>query len=113
MSFFTAGELADFGTMANTAMPDTVALYRPDYAGSASPTLVATTIGRVVRYNGAGADLLDVTGEATYTIHLPYATDVRAGDEITVNATERYVVLTTNTGRSLNFARMAAVKRVA
>ena len=93
--------------LAERYMPDSGAIYRPDYAGTGSPILVATVPCRVVTDTGGGANALDPTGEATHMLHFPSGTAVREGDEVLVNGSARYLVLVTNRGRSLAYDTLA------
>jgi hypothetical protein len=113
VSFFSPGELADFRAMAATSRPESAVIYRPDYAGSGSPTTIATVACRVVRFVGANVNVLDISGESSHNIHMPAGTDCQEGDEILVNGAERYTVIITNAGRSYDFDLQAAVKRIA
>lgn len=99
-------------SLAERFMVNSATIYRPSYAAAGSPTTGATVKCRVVTYNSAGPNALDTTGEATHTIHLPQGTDVKAGDEVLVGSV-RFLVLSTNAGRSLDYDVQAACKREA
>jgi hypothetical protein len=99
--------------IAESYMPDTAALYRPDYAGTGGPTLIGSYPCRVVTAVVGGANALDPTGEATHLLHLPAGTAVRAGDELVVNGALRHLALADNDGRSYGYDTVVATRREA
>lgn len=118
MGLVSASQLIALRTIANKGLVTTIVISRPTqtqtaYGTASTYSEVETTLGWLRQMAGTapGENISFISTTGTFRLHLPYGTDIRVDDRVTVNGND-YSVTDTNADNTIQVYTTAQLRRV-